>query len=383
MKGRSFGIAGLLLIICALSGCTDFVEPNQLAFVMGTAIDPAEDGNMEVSYQMVLPTQKNSPIMGESAKDSGSFIVLSAKGRDIFEASQKIQTLTSRRLLTSHRVLVALSDAFLNKDDVRRLFDKLNRDPANNQRDQLVIIHGSAKQFLKLDHPMEHLSSIATGKEMQINGLKGFSTRQFIIDCISDGQRPLVPLVKISEIQLSQQMKKPLAALGGFVTMNKKLKIAGLLSESEGQDAVWMAGRGTFTGITIPWKEGRGVMSFRLTHLQRSISYAGGSDPGKFTLTVKAHGYLLENTTSFSTSDVDRMIEVESVLNERIAVRLQATLEKTQAAGTDIYGLGDYVHRTQPRWWKAHKDEWDERFKNVEITVKSGVRLRTVGTSGS
>lgn len=383
MKGRSIGIAGVLLLVCALSGCTDFVEPNQLAFVMGTAIDPAEDGNLEVSYQMVLPTQKNSPIMGESAQDSGSFIVLSAKGRDIFEASQKIQTLTSRRLMTSHRALVALSDAFLSKDDARRLFDKLNRDPANNQRDQLVIVHGSAKRFLMLDHPMEHLSSIATGKEMQINGLKDFSTRQFIIDCISSGQRPLVPLVKIAKLKLSEQMSKPLAAVTGFAALNKKLKIAAVLNESEGQDAIWMAGRGTFTGITIPGKDGHGALSFRLTHLQRRIRHASGSDPGKFTLTVKAQAYLLENTTSFSTSDVGRMIELQTHLNERIAARLQATMNKTLASGTDIYGFGEYVHRKRPRWWQAHKDEWDERFKNVEITVKSAVRLRAVGTSGS
>ncbi|WJH37208.1 hypothetical protein N6H14_17115 [Paenibacillus sp. CC-CFT747] len=94
----------------------------------------------------------------------------------------------SRRLITNHRSIIAISEEYFRRNDVRRLFDKLFRDPANNLRDIIVMIKGSsAKEFIMLKHPIESLSSIGAAKELQINGMSGFSSRQFLIDSFLKG----------------------------------------------------------------------------------------------------------------------------------------------------------------------------------------------------
>lgn len=51
-----FTFISFFLLILA-SGCENFVEPNQLAFVIGTALDHDESGVIEVSHQIVIPSQ--------------------------------------------------------------------------------------------------------------------------------------------------------------------------------------------------------------------------------------------------------------------------------------------------------------------------------------
>ncbi|TDF88595.1 Ger(x)C family spore germination protein [Paenibacillus piri] len=381
MIRRMLLISFFFILILTAPGCGDIVEPNQLAFVLGSAIDIVDSGEIEVSYQIVTPIQKTGPFK-ESSENSKSFFIISAKGRSVFEATQKIQKKLSRRVLTSHRTLIAISEDYFNKNDVSNIFDKLNRDPANNQRDITVMIKGNAKEFLMIGHPMEHLSSIGTGKELLINGLKSFSTRQFIIDSITDGVRPLVPTIQIENKKLSIDEETPIAGISGFSVLNKQLKIAGVLNNTEGAGAVWMAGKGTYQGTTVLWKDGKSTLSFRFTNLRRQIHSETQNNPGQVLLTVKAQAYLLENTTSLDMSEVDHMIAVKQYVNEEIQRELQVTMDKVRRWGSDIFGIGESLHRKHPYWWKSQKDDWDKKFKKIDVTVKADIELMSIGTSG-
>lgn len=371
-----FLAASALLLALPLSGCTDFVEPNQLAFVMATAVDHAEDGQIEVSHQIVIPSQ---------LKDGGNadqFIVVSATGKNVYDASLKIQRKLPRRLMTSHRILIAIGESFFHANEVDLLFDKLGRDPANSFRDIVLMIRGgSAKSFVMLKHPMEYLSSRAASKELQINGLKNFTSRQFVIDSQSDGNRPVVPVFRVENTALGSEKQTPLPVFSGFAVLDKRLKARGFLEVDEAFEAIWMAGKGSIDGLTIPWKSGHGLLSFRLTHLGRSIRTVRGN-PGQVVLTVKAQSYLLENTADLDMADVDKIASVQKYVNAYCQKQLQQTMNKVQRRGTDVFGIGEHLHRHYPSWWKRHRTNWDADFKTIRVTVKTNIQLRSVGVTG-
>jgi spore germination protein KC len=376
-------ICSSLILILLSSGCTDFVEPNQLAFVMGTAIDHVENGNIEISHQIAIPAQMNGSSKGGVAGDSDSFLVMSAKGRDVLEANQKIQRKMSRRLLTSHRIVVAISEEFFSKNDVGNLFDKLGRDPANNQRDITVMIRGTnAKEFLMTKHPLEHLSSIAARKELHINGMKQYSTRQFIIDSVAQEHRSLVPVLQMNNTQVNKNKKNPLAELSGYAVLNKKLKIGGILDDTEGSRTAWMSGKDGMRELTIPWKDGNGNLSFRLTHHNREIKSANGNTPKQIVLNVRAQAYLLENTTQLDMSELVKMLEAQKQLNEQVREDLQLTFNKVQNWGTDVFGIGAYLHHKYPTWWRSNKEDWDENFKQINVTIQVNIQLKSIGATG-
>ncbi|MCM3704649.1 MULTISPECIES: Ger(x)C family spore germination protein [Cytobacillus] len=377
-----FTFISFFLLILA-SGCENFVEPNQLAFVIGTALDHDESGVIEVSHQIVIPSQISGSEGGGSSSGSESFIVLSAKGKDIIEANRKIQRKMSRRLMENHRILIALSEELFEKHDVSQLFDKLNRDPANNLRDITIMIKGgNARDFLMQGHPMDHLSSVAAGKEMKLSRMSKFTSKQLAIDILSDGYRPLIPVFNVEEIQVSSNKKQSIGLLSGFAVMNKDLKVSGILDDVEGSEAAWMAGKRTFQGITIPWKDGKGALSFRFSRLKRQIHSVKGEDPNHIILTVKAQAYLLENTTPLDLYEVENIVEVQKYLNEQVQKELQQTVDKVQELGPDVFGIGEHLHREFPYWWKSQKDEWDDNFKETNVTVKAKIRIRSLGTSG-
>ncbi|WP_078382089.1 Ger(x)C family spore germination protein [Sutcliffiella halmapala] len=383
MNRRAILVCITLIILMPVSGCENFVEPNQLAFIIGSAIDHVDNGGIEVSHQIVIPSQISGSVMGASPSDSESFVVISAEGKDIFEANQKIRRKMSRKLMENHRILIAISEEYFEKNDVSKLFDKLNRDPANNLRDISIMIKGGrAKDFLMQEHPMEHLSSIAAGKEMRINGMRNFSSKQLVIDILSEGNRPLVPVFKIEEEKINSKETMQIALFSGFAILDKDLKVKGILDEEEGSEVAWMAGKETFQGVTIPWKDGNGTLSFRFTRLKRQIRSVSGDNPNRIVLSVKAQAYLLENTTTLDMYEVDNIVEVQKYLNEQIQKELQQSVDKVQEFGPDVFGIGEHLHREFPYWWKSQKENWDETFMETDVNVKANIRLRSLGTSG-
>ncbi|NBD27928.1 Ger(x)C family spore germination protein [Paenibacillus glycinis] len=375
----ALAVVVVIVLTLSASGCSDFVEPNQLAFVMASGLDHAENGMIEISHQIVIPSQLKKGSPGKS----DSYFVMSAKGKDIFDAQQKIQRKLSRRMLTSHRILLLVGEEFMKHNQVSVMFDKLGRDPANNLRDAIVMVRGgSAKDILMLTHPMEYLSSVAAGKELQINGMKSFSSRKLVIDSLAEGSRPIIPFFQIEKIELSRAKKSPVAVLSGFAVLDKQLKVKGYLSDAEGAKALWMIGRGSSDGITIPWKDGNGALSFRMTHMNRRIHVLRGQDPKRVELTVAAQVYLLENTASLDMSEVDTMVMAQHYLNDYVQKDLQGTFDKMQRWGPDVFGIGEYLHRKDPAWWRSQKNDWDENFKKLDVTVKAKIQLRSSGIIG-
>jgi len=369
-----------IIVIMLCSGCTDFVEPNQLAFVIATGIDHTEDGEIEISHQINITAQAKAANKGGGSSNAENFLVKSAKGKDIFDAQQKIQRQMSRRLMMNHRLLIAISEEYFNKDDVSKIFDKLGRDPANNLRDIIFLIKGgSAKEFLAMKHPMELLSSIASKKELQVNGIKNFTSRQLIIDNLSDGIRSMVPVIQIDTSRDSHKKPKSTMLLSSYAVLDNQLKIKGFIDEVESARAGWMSGKETVQGITVPWKDGKGTLSFRMTHLKRHIQSTTDHDAKHIVVNVKAEAYLLENTTPLDMSDVTNMIEVQTYLNEQIQKELQMTMNKVQNWGSDIFGISEHLHHKYPYWWKSRRDDWDHHFQQTKVTIKANVELKSIG----
>ena len=47
----------LFMLVWPLAGCWDRIEIEERGFVVGTALDAAEDGQIKLTFQIVVPTQ--------------------------------------------------------------------------------------------------------------------------------------------------------------------------------------------------------------------------------------------------------------------------------------------------------------------------------------
>jgi spore germination protein KC len=85
-------LAVLIPLIFLLGGCWDRVELNNLALITAIAFDKAEDNQIQVTAQIIIP--QNLPGGGGGGSGDGAVrptIIRSEKGVDIADALSKLQ----------------------------------------------------------------------------------------------------------------------------------------------------------------------------------------------------------------------------------------------------------------------------------------------------
>jgi spore germination protein KC len=50
---------------------------------------------------------------------------------------------------------------------------------------------------------------------------------------------------------------------------------------------------------------------------------------------------------------------------------------------TDIFGFGEVIHRENPKYWKKHKESWEEEFVDIPVKVNVDIKIRRIGTVGN
>lgn len=137
-------ILGLLLIT---TGCWNAREIDELAFVLGIALDKTGNGGVKITVQMAKPsTFSKSPTGG--GKEGKPFWVASSEGKTFFEAIRNMATFTSRRIFWSHNKIIIISEK-LARSDISEILDFFCRNPELRLRTCVAVIPGEAGPILE------------------------------------------------------------------------------------------------------------------------------------------------------------------------------------------------------------------------------------------
>jgi spore germination protein KC len=62
---------------------------------------------------------------------------------------------------------------------------------------------------------------------------------------------------------------------------------------------------------------------------------------------------------------------------------VQQTITKVQQNyGTDVFGSSDVIRRKNLPLWRSIKNNWEEEFREAEITVTAKLTVRRIGVTG-
>ena len=148
-----------MLALCLpllLAGCWDRMEINDIAFVMASSNDLAENGELQGASKIAIPSALGSSgRMGGTSGENKSFVIESASGRDINEIMQKLQGKLPRRLNISHRRVLYIGEK-LAKQGIAPILDHYSRNPASRHIAYVLVTKGSDSiNFLKSSNPLE------------------------------------------------------------------------------------------------------------------------------------------------------------------------------------------------------------------------------------
>ncbi|MCJ8008407.1 Ger(x)C family spore germination protein [Lederbergia wuyishanensis] len=387
MKKMSAICMVLLISFLFLSGCWDRKELNDRAIWLSTGWDLAEDGEVEISGQIIIPG--NLQMQQGGGGTTPSFFTISAKGKNVLDAQQNLQTKLPREAFLGQRRVIFFGEKFA-KHGVRKKMDVNQRTPEVSLRADLFVVKGgTAKEILTLSNPLERIPASAALKEHRENGGRGDTAYlNFLIAANKKGFRPSIPTIEMSdsiEGKSGGQKDSPnqkLVRLAGVSVFDRNLKMLGYLNNEENRDLLWIMGILKKRTITISEKKGNA--SINLTKIKCNIkpNYSKVNQI-RFIVNLEGEGQVLESNYAYNLKEKKYNRLLEKKFEKEIQDQVEQTIKKVQREyGMDIFGFGEVIHRKDPIKWKSLKNKWDQIFPTTNISVEANIKIKRIGSEG-
>lgn len=374
----------IILSLVFISSCWDRTELDEQAIWLATAWDVAEDGKIEVSGQIVIPG--NLSMKGEGSGDQ-PFYVVSSKGDSVGEVLNHVQEKLSRKAFVGQRKVILFSEEFAKKG-LKELLDNVNRTPLQSLRGGLFIVKEvAAKEALKQPSHLEKFSAIAILKEHRLAGGRADTLYlQFLIAANKDGVRPTLPILEISGLtndsETDSASSETVLRLAGVSIFDEQLKMQGMLNNEDNRNMLWVMDM--LHEKVIDSEYSGHAISAHLYNLSSKITAQIEHDEVVgFTVHLKGTGILEENNSSLDMRENKNVNKFEKIFKKKAEDLMSESITKVQNDyGLDIFGFGELLHRKHPTLWNSLKDDWDEHFSDVSITVEAEIKLKEIGLDG-
>ncbi|MFE5320785.1 Ger(x)C family spore germination protein [Paenibacillus sp. NPDC056579] len=369
----------VLLSVSSLTGCWDLREPNQLAFITGAALDITSDGQVEVSSQIAIPAVIGG---GQEANGGGenkkSFYVASAKGKNIMDAGQILQTKLSRQLFYGHRQVILIGQT-MAEYGIGRFIDMFIRNPQSELRSTIYVVKdGQAKDILSMQPIFDPYTAMALVNEQASLHMKAYYYRDFLSDALSQGTHPLLPAVSLTP------SKKYVYTGTAVLNKDNGLKLVGFLNTNESYYVNWITDRLKGFTITSSVKKGNGNVSLQLQSLSRRIKLKTVEDRMQMEVSLTGKGMIVENNSSLDPAIPKDLRVIEDELGKEAQQSVEQLVANAQKQyKLDIFGFGEVIHQQYPRLWISMKEEWNKMFPELPISVKVELQCKDPGQTTS
>ncbi|WP_151736014.1 Ger(x)C family spore germination protein [Paenibacillus tengchongensis] len=398
---------GLILLVfpLALTGCWDRQELNDQAIILGWGMDLMENGSYLATANLVLPlaSQTGGQQGGEQGGRSG-FMTESAYGRNNRDAQQNMQRKLSRVLFPGHRRNIFIGEK-LAEQGVFSIMDEYGRSPLMRPRTNIFVVReGTAQEAMSLAYQLETNPAIAVQKIQEKSGASiSRSLLDFYISANGTGCGVMPALILLPpEVKLDKKSKNdspPQTTLGlyGAAVFNNRLKLAGYLKFDEYWVRLWMTNRlsqrafTTIVNAVDADQPGGGAadalsgatkgqtVTVNVDNFKSHITPGFDGDRPSFRILLEGKGFIEENDSPLNLSQPGNVQKVEDRMNQYLEEKVERVVAKVQKEfKSDIFGLGDTIHRRHPYRWKKLASDWETLFPEVELDIK--VKLNITGT---
>ncbi|MCM3089750.1 MULTISPECIES: Ger(x)C family spore germination protein [unclassified Cytobacillus] len=375
----------LLITICfciaILSGCSDRVEMNELAIITAAAIDRLEDGKTRVSVQLFIPRAITSGETGEDPS-SGSTFVREGVGDNLANAISLLQINVPRRLFWGQCKIFIFGKGLAQKG-IRKDIDYLARHPSPRGNSLLFVSEAEAKEMLTLIPPLERYSGDALKKLSQDEDGTQTTLRDVDIGLMDESESVSMPYIK--KLEQTESARKPNETIpvitGAAIFKNDKM--AGTLDLKESRGLLWLKDEIKRSSISVKPEGANGKLT--MTPTLGSTKFSPEIKDGRWimNLNIRLEGDIVQNETHFNLMNEAVIKKIRKDFEAALKERVAQTIEKLQQEyRADVIGFGRRFHQKYPKEWKKVKENWDEKFPEVEVKIKVKAKVRRPGYIG-
>ncbi|AIQ21615.1 Ger(x)C family spore germination protein [Paenibacillus sp. FSL H7-0737] len=388
MKRRALLLCVVILIQLFVTGCWSRRELNDLAIAVGIGIDKIGD-QYQVSAQVVLPSQ----IAGSKGGSPQSPVNLyKATGNTVYEALRKITTLSPRKIYISHlRILVLGED--LAKEGISSVLDFMSRD-TDTRNDYFIVVakDTKAEDTLKILTSLEKIPAVRLFSSLETSEKQWAPTSTvtlgtLITELVSKGKNPVLTGVVINgNVDVGQTQKNvetvdsPTELKYSGLAVFKEDKLIGWLNPEESKVYNYLTNKVKSTVFYIQCPEGKKV-SLDVFEAHSKIKGSMHNDNPEISIEQHIESDIGEvQCRNLDLTNPKTITELEQIANQKVVHLFETTIKKVQQEfKSDIFGFGEVIHRSNPQAWKKLKDNWDQTFVNLPVSVKTDIKIRQLG----
>ncbi|PLR79105.1 Ger(x)C family spore germination protein [Bacillus sp. V3-13] len=370
-KLRYLLLASLLL---TLTGCWDRQEINDVAFVMGTAIDKS-DKQYRATLQIALPGQ----LGGAGSKGGGggtsggkSYLMQSAEGKTLREINNRQQKANSRELNFAHRRVILVGED-MARSGIEPIIDILGRIPENRLSALMIVTRGEAKKVMETDIPLEKFPSESI-RELALTSMKEPRSLKHVVNImIADGVDLALPyaIVEKSDAKLIKME-------GLAVFKNNKLR--GFLKSDQATGALLAMGEANQPELVVPPPAGEEEIAVQIQEYKLDVKPIVNGDKITMKMSIEGRGVVVENESNYDIDSEKNVQALEKKLNQKIKDDILKAMDRLQNEyKADVVGFGKIIYNEQPGEWKKIQNRWGEIYPEVEVEVKADIHIENLG----
>ncbi|MGM0836504.1 MAG: Ger(x)C family spore germination protein [Bacillota bacterium] len=364
----------LLFLIISLSGCWSSRDIEKLDLLLGVGIDEAQgiqdDKLLTVTYQFAKVSNNQST--NNSAQSPKPFSNVEVTGNSILETARDVIQKRKNIINGHHQQLIIISSKVAEKRNLRELVDFFIRDPEARMSCLVMVTEDQSKSLMEVTD-----SEIPT---LYITDMTRHMTK-------SNKIIEPMPLSKINA-QIEEKSSfllqnivrtdnNELMLKGAAVISGDTLKMIGSLNEEELEGVSWLTAYTDGGIIKFHDEDSDAIIVYELESIDSRIKPKLSNGVLSFKIETKLSGAISELASpTHDITNEDNIQKLEKQIEEKVNSQIENSLEKLQKElQADVIGLHDYVRIKYPKYWKAHKENWDSQFGQTEIDYSVDVEI--------
>ncbi|AZN41529.1 Ger(x)C family spore germination C-terminal domain-containing protein [Paenibacillus albus] len=134
--------------------------------------------------------------------------------------------------------------------------------------------------------------------------------------------------------------------------------------------------------VTIDCPSG-GKLSINGFRVKSTIKAKLEKNQPTFHIRIKAEGDIEDSECKLNLEKESQLKDLQKHVELEIADFCQAALDKARRENSDIFGLGNSLHRSNPRYWDLVKANWQDEWTKSKVHIQVQYIIRRIGTIGS
>lgn len=360
-------------IVFALTGCSR-MELTDKGFVLGAALDLDDNGRVALTSQIYKPGSGNP-----DSQQGGSFVNVQTQGDTLFEAIRDITLELGRKAQWSHMQTLLIGEKLAGSPRFMHSLDFFYRDHEPRLTTPIMITRGRAGDYLteqpyiektisRQIRDMQRIANEATGKTIQadlldLNKRLRKETSTAILSYIMPGEG---------------KANKPIFAGGALI---KKDRMIDVIPPEDVQSYLMLTDQFMSGIIVVPCGSDARKDSVEIITMESRISpeIRGNLIVASVSMTINgAIGEL--NCTAVTTKE--DTFRYENHVAETVERQLKKSIDTFKGKKADILGIGDIIHKKDPKLWERMKEDWDDRFGEIRFEFDIKMNMRSTGLEG-